>query len=109
MKAQDDAFIEEIAQQEIDEAKLQGLDATRKAINSWNHNEGYNWQLMAVSNETANKLLQGEFTTLENLLDYDDSQKLRNTNINIHLLYRTIENKNRNEQVFIIETIFIDE
>ena len=86
MKAQDDAFIEEIAQQEIDEAKLQGLDATRKAINSWNHNEGYNWQLMAISNQTANKLIKGEFETFEELEDFSE----KNPGNNIQILYKPV-------------------
>ena len=105
MKAQDDAFIEEIAQQEIDEAKLQGLDATRKAINSWNHNEGYNWQLMAISNQTANKLIKGEFTTFDELEEYDFEYPEKS----LEMLYRIIFSKNDKPDIRVIETFFIDE
>lgn len=48
----------------LDQAKLEALEAIRKAIKTWNHNKKYNWQLMAISSETANKLLQGMFKTL---------------------------------------------
>lgn len=106
-KAETDMWLEEIVQQEVNDAKLRGLEVTRKTINSWNHNEEYNWRLMSISNKTANQLLQGKFETFEEFysyneeyLDYDD---------NITVLYREIYNENKEQTVYIIETIFIDE
>ena len=58
-KAEIEMWLEEQVQQEIDAAKLEGLEATRKAISRWNHNEEYKWDLMEVSTATANKMLRG--------------------------------------------------
>lgn len=104
-KAEDDMWLEETVQEEIDLAKLQGLETTRKAINSWNHNPEFKWDLLPISAETANKLLQGEFKTFEELEDADFNP----TDSNIEVLYRKIENTNREEFVYVIETIFINE
>ncbi|PCH67757.1 MAG: hypothetical protein COC06_10705 [Bacteroidales bacterium] len=64
------------------------------------------YDLMAISTETAGKLLQGEFKTIEDLEDYQSS--VDNNNL-VQILYRTVKNTNREEDVCIIETIFIDE
>ncbi len=106
-KAEMDAWLEESVQLEVDEAKLKGLEATRKAINSWNHNDEFKWELMAISKETANKLIQGEFKTFEEFRDYNIDN--RREDERIYILYRKIENINRDKFVYIIETIFIDE
>jgi len=106
-KAEMDQWLEEEVQLEIDLAKLEGLEATRKVINTWNHNEEYNWQLMSISNETANKLLQGEFDTFEKLNDYNEANFAYDDRLTI--LYRETENTNKDQNVFIIETFFINE
>ena len=64
---------------------------------------------MAISNETANKLLQGEFNTFYELESFE--QNLLNIGYpNIEILYREQKNPNKdNIPVYIIETIFIDE
>ncbi|WP_417236997.1 hypothetical protein [Bizionia paragorgiae] len=107
-KAEDDLWLEETVQLEIDEAKLLGLEATRKAINTWNHNENLNWQLMAISNETANKLLQGKFDTFYELESFENSLEFPNTS-KVSVLYRIVDNENKEKEVFVIETIFINE
>ena len=107
-KAEMDMWLEETVQLEIDEAKLLGLAATRKAINTWNHNENLNWQLMAISNETANKLLQGEFNTFYELESFENSLDFPDTS-NVTVLYRIVDNENKEKEVFVIETIFINE
>jgi len=106
-KAETDMWLDEIVQLEIDEAKLQGLEANRKAINSWNHNKEFKWDLLPVSNETANKLLQGEFKTFEAFFEF--SQDDIDRELNIEVLYRRVLNTNRDEDIYIIETIFINE
>ncbi|MCF6351118.1 MAG: hypothetical protein L3J23_08855 [Flavobacteriaceae bacterium] len=100
-------WLEEIVQEEIDQGKLKGLEATREAINTWNHNQEYNWQLLEVSNQTAHKLIQGEFKTLEELEEFSLKNETETTKIEI--LYRKIINNNREENIYIIETIFINE
>ena len=103
-KAEMDQWLDEEVQTEIDIAKLQGLQATRKAINTWNHNKQFKWELLPISNETANKLLAGEFETMNNLLDYDSN--IESFNNNITILYRTVKNENRKDYIDVIETLF---
>ena len=108
MKHEDYQFIVESVQQEIDLAKLEGLEATRKLAKGWNHNENMKWDIMAISNETASKLIGDEFKTFEEFEKFEDSLDFSNHS-KINVLYRIVENKDRDEEVFIIETIFIDE
>lgn len=107
-KAEDDLWLEETVQLEIDEAKLLGLEATRKAINTWNHNKEFDWDLLPIYNSTANKLLSGEFETLNDLLNYE-SNVIDDFNKNITILYRTVKNENKETSVDVIETLFINE
>ena len=107
-KAELDMLLEEQVQREIDAAKLKGLAATRQTIKKWNHNKEYQWDSMEVSPVTANKLLQGEFKTFDELFKFstEDTNLPRSVNI----LCREKKNENRvGYYNYIIETIFIDE
>lgn len=106
-KAEMDEILEESIQDELDLAKLEGLEATRKVVNTWNHNEAYSWHLLSISKETAGKLLQGEFRTFEQL----DSHRFQSLieDDKIQLLYREIFSEKKNEYIYLIETIFFDE
>ena len=64
--------------------------------------------LVSISSKTLSKLLTGKFNTFEELNDFEDQQKSRNSNSNIRILYRTIEDNIKGE-LHIIETIFINE
>lgn len=105
MKAEDDAFMREVDQIKIEKAKLEGLEAVRNEINTWNHNKDYEWDLLPISIETANKLLQGEFDTFEELQKYDFNYPMKS----IEILYRVVFNDNKERDINIIETIFINE
>ncbi len=106
IKDEQDAFLEESVQQDINKAKLLGLEATRQEINSW-YTEINSWELEAISKETANKLLQGQFNTFDELLNYDSS--IEDFNKNVTILYRKLQNENKEVPVEIIESIFINE
>ncbi len=106
-KAEMDASLEETVQLEIDEAKLKGLEATRKAINTWNHNEEFKWDLLPVSIETANKLMQGGFNTFEEFFNYNEEN--RDFDDKITMLYREVYNSNKEQTIFLIETLFLNE
>ena len=107
-KAELDMLLEEQVQREIDAAKLKGLAATRQAIKKWNHNKEYQWDIMSVSSVTANKLLQGEFKTFEEL---EDSREINAAfSKETSILYRKVENPNRQGYTnYIIESFFINE
>ena len=103
-KAEMDMFLLEDMQLEVDQAKLLGLEATRNAIKSWHHDLN-TWELLPISNETANELLAGEFKTFKEL----ETTDINPNQSNVEILYRKIKNKNRDEFVYVIETIFINE
>ena len=107
-KAEFDMMLEEQVQKEIDAAKQEGLEVTRAVVKKWKHSKQYQWDILGVSAVTANKLINGEFKTFEELDKYNVDN--RGVYKSINLLYRRIENKNR-ERYFncLIETIFIDE
>ncbi len=103
-----DALFEEVRQLQLDEAKLQGLEATRMCINYLNNNKKNKWELMPISKATANKLVAGEFKTFNELKRFEDNLEF-SEDFNIQLLYRMIEDKHKEKIIYIIETIFIDE
>ncbi|MFL0083374.1 hypothetical protein V2665_10380 [Tenacibaculum maritimum] len=84
-------------------AKTNGLEAVRTFLQTYDTD----YNLMAISNQTLAKLLAGRFKTFEELLDFEDILKNRNSSNN-QVLYRNIENNVR-EELYIIETIFINE
>ncbi|REH54962.1 hypothetical protein C7448_102495 [Tenacibaculum gallaicum] len=108
-------FFNEVVDQELLKAKSEGLSAVKKYIESWKRREnfqdyyekGFEWRLMAISNETANKLLNGEFITFEGLNDYNEE----NTDYDdkIFVLYKEKLNTSKNKYDYIIETIFLNE
>ena len=106
-KAEDDLWMEELMQEEVDLTKLKGLEATRKVINTWNNSKDYQWGLLSISSLTANKLLQGGFQTFNDLFEFN----LENEDPfkKIEILYRMTKNKIRKVEICVIETIFIDE
>ena len=62
---------------------------------------------MTVSSETANKLLAGEFNSFEELYEFNIENEPETTKIEV--LYRKVRNNNREEDIYVIETIFINE
>jgi len=99
--------IEMVVQQELAEAKEEGLKGVQRFVYNNSNSSKNKYDLMAISAETACKLLQGEFKIIEDLEDYQSS--VDNNNNLVQILYRTVKNMNREEDVCIIETIFIDE
>lgn len=104
-KAEMDMWLQEVMQHEINAAKLQGLKAVKKVIQTY-HDKNFTWELMSVSSETANKLLQGGFKTFDELEDFNFNSI---SSKNIQVLYRKITNPNTESFNYIIETFFIDE
>lgn len=105
LKDEQDAWLAEDIQQEVNEAKLNGLEATRQAINSWHHDLN-TWQLLSISNKTANTLLQGEFNTFDELIEHNDINQ--DFDDNTIILYREVESSNKERIIYVIESIFIN-
>ncbi|MFL0094083.1 hypothetical protein [Tenacibaculum maritimum] len=84
-------------------AKTNGLEAVRAFLQTYDTD----YNLMAISNQTLAKLLAGKFKTFEELLDFERNLASIQQK-KIQILYQTIENNIR-EELYIIETIFINE
>nr|WP_320117749.1 hypothetical protein [uncultured Marinifilum sp.] len=102
-----DETLEMAVQDELAMAKEEGLKGVQSFVYNNSNSKKDKYDLMAISAETANKLLQGDFKILEDLEDYQSGVDTGNNPV--HILYRTVKNVNRKEDVYIIETIFIDE
>ena len=63
------------------------------------------YNLIPISAKTLSKLLIGKFKTLEELANTDSDPSLSK----VEILYREIKNKNRDQFIYLIETIFINE
>lgn len=64
--------------------------------------------MLPIYNDTASKLLLGEFETLNDLISFD-SNIIDELDKNITILYRTMANKNKEVTIDIIESIFLNE
>ncbi|MBL4559644.1 MAG: hypothetical protein JKX79_01530 [Labilibaculum sp.] len=59
--------LEMLVQQELAEAKEEGLKGVQRFVYNNSNSKKNKYDLMAISTETAGKLLQGEFKTIEQL------------------------------------------
>ncbi len=100
-----DETIEMVVQQQLAEAKAEGLSAVQSFVYNHSGNKKDKYELMAVSTETASKLLQGEFKTFEK---FNKSVNNSPDDKSIYVLFREVRNKNREEYIYIVETIFLN-
>ncbi|WP_371394083.1 hypothetical protein ACCC68_02990 [Tenacibaculum maritimum] len=63
------------------------------------------YNLIAISNQTLAKLLVGKCKTFEELANYNFNPKKPI----IRVLYKKVRNENRDQFIYIIETIFTNE
>ncbi|MCF6350607.1 MAG: hypothetical protein L3J23_06190, partial [Flavobacteriaceae bacterium] len=80
------------------------LKEIEKFVRVYGDSDGF--RLAEISKETVNKLLQGEFKTLEELREFE-SQSYDDKDV--YVLYREHRNKNRKIPIEILETIIFDE
>ena len=96
---------------ELETAKLEGLEATKKYISATKHIPEYQdspLDIIKVSRTTATKLIYGEFKTYKQFSESLRSD--RDIYNGIFILIREVENKNRKGYAnHIIESIFINE
>ena len=103
-----DETLEMVLQEELAMAKKEGLKGIQQFVYNNSNSKKNKYDLMAVSAETVGKLIQGEFKTFDELKYYTLSCG-DESNLNLQVLYREVYNKNRKDDMYIIETIFIDE
>ncbi|WP_062060449.1 type VI secretion system tube protein TssD [Aquimarina longa] len=110
IKAEWDEALDMAIEEELEIAKTKGLNAVRQFVNAYSHTKAHKWELMALSKETANKMLKGEFRTFEELENFESNlESYDNSRTRVEILYRISKKTNRNINNYIIETIFIDE
>ncbi len=123
MKSDMQDQLSDLQRKKFDATKLQGWDAVRKYINATKQVPEYDdnsltW--MDVSPVTANKLLQGEFKTFEELVDCNDFEDINKAEDgesddmelpkSVHIVYRKFKDKNRvGFYNYVIETLIVDE
>ena len=108
LKAEQDEILDEIVLKELEIAKQKGIEAVEQFVDNYGHNERYNYNLLAISNQTANKLMAGEFESFKKfekeVLSIGDEY-----NEQVRVFYKEVYNENKEDYVHIIETIFINE
>nr|WP_320117743.1 hypothetical protein [uncultured Marinifilum sp.] len=100
--------LEKAVQDELAMAKEEGLKGVQRFVDGWRHSKDYKYRLEAISSETTNKLLQGEFKNITELEEFENSLSGESSG-QFKILYREVENKNRKEVIIIVESIFIKE
>lgn len=91
--------------EELNQAKQQGLNAVEKWVrNNRQRLEGVEYGLMPVSYETASKIWMGKFKTWEEMRTFDFDLEFKKN----HILYRRQKDAIRKEEIYIIETFFIE-
>ncbi|MFA9372115.1 MAG: hypothetical protein ACERIH_10435 [Labilibaculum antarcticum] len=99
--------LEMVLQDELVMAKEEGLKGVQRFVDRWGQSNDYKYQLLPISSETSNKLLQGEFKKISDLLEFEDSLE-GNLSSAVYLLTREVENKNRDEDIVIVESLIIN-
>ena len=74
-------------------AKSKGIEAVRTLISFRRHMDEFTWDLMAISKETAKKLLLNEFTTFDELVNSPIDPNMSNVEI-LHIIQLLEQQKN---------------
>ena len=104
IKDENNEYITEALQQDLEEAKSKGLDAVREFISIPNVNNLIQYQIITVFKETTQKMLRNEFLTLQEMIEYSNSTN--EIGEEVHLLIKGI--RRENEVINCVETIFYD-
>ena len=104
IKASWDEALDMAIAEELEIRKAEGLEGVRKFVRDY-ESKGYN--LIAVSKETADKLVNGEFQTFLELEEFSRKDYEEIGNLNVEILYRETYNKNREENFKNYEYFFI--
>ena len=98
--------IEMLVQQELAEAKEEGLKGVQSFVYNNSNSKKNKYDLMAISTETAGKLLRGEFKTMSKLKGFDS--EIESFDKPISILFRSVKNPNRGGDFMqVIESIFL--
>ncbi|MBL4560885.1 MAG: hypothetical protein JKX79_07850 [Labilibaculum sp.] len=65
--------LEMVVQDELAEAKEEGLKGVQRFVNKWGQSNDYKYQLLSISNETFNNLLNGNFKKFSEVEIFENS------------------------------------
>lgn len=103
MKQEDDIFMEEVVQQELQVAKTKGLEGIRKFVSDWGHNKAYKYILLPLFEETVNELLKGRFLNMSDTIKFNhETDSIKPP---LFILYRVQMNNSKEQAVEVIDTI----
>jgi len=106
LKAEQDEMLDAIIAKKLDLAKRQGIDAVEKFVNTYSHTKNYKYELLAISNKTASKLINGDFDTFEELEEFNIRESISDKSPAI--LFKKERNM-ENKLIYTIEIIFLNE
>ena len=94
-------------QQDLEEVyKPKGLAGIQEFVTDFGERQGY--KLIKVAHETADKMMQGAFKTIDELKRYEEQVTDFNGASGIHILYSKKPNPNDGDDIEIIETIILE-
>lgn len=106
LKAEQDEILDQIIAKELDVAKQKGIEAVEKFVDTYSHTKNYKYELLSISEATACKLLNGDFESLDGLLNFDSTTQQPNS---VKLLYKEELDPVKERPLEIVESIFINQ
>ena len=104
IKEENNEYLTEALQQDLEEAKAKGVNAVREFVSIPNVNQLIEYRIEEVYKETATKMLRNEFLTFKEMTKYDNSEAKQDRTV--FLLIKRIPKEIN--IINIIETIFYE-
>ena len=102
IKDENNEYLTEALQQDLEEAKSNGLDAVREFVNNSSIQQIISYEIYVIQNSISlTKLLNKEFTNIDELIVFD--RQVSDLDRTFYLLIKNIDDKFN-----IIETIYFD-
>ena len=102
IKDENKEYLTEALQQDLEEAKAKGVNAVREFVSIPNVKSLINYSVQPMYKETVLKMLNNEFNSFDEMLNYDESNAKKGERI--YLLMRQIADQS--QETNIIESIF---
>ena len=104
IKDENNEYLTEALQQDLEEAKAKGVNAVREFVSIPNVNQLIEYRIEEVYKETATKMLRNEFLTFKEMTKYDNSEAKQDRTV--FLLIKRIPKEIN--IINILETIFYE-
>ncbi|QKX06465.1 hypothetical protein HN014_16605 [Aquimarina sp. TRL1] len=103
VKSEWDEELENSLQHDLDIAKAKGLQAVKNWVFSYGKKTGY--KISKITTEAANKMLQGELTKMEEVLNYRNKSEYPEY---ISILYKEFYDSNSDKTITILESFYLN-